>query len=444
MSPPHTSTTAPGAAAVGDNASRGTRWQRLRQRWRALGPGLITGAADDDPSGIATYTQAGAQMGYGLLWTVVLTWPLMVAIQSISARIGHVSGQGLASAMRQVWPRWLVGALVLLLVGANTLNIAADLAAMGEVMHGLGLGPSQLWALLLGGVCVVWPVLLSYTRVVRWLKWLTLSLLAYVLVSLWMKVDWRAALWASVWPSGLGGHETSMTAVMTIVALLGTTLSPYLFFWQAAQEAELRRDHTAPWPTRRALRRIAWDTRVGMFVSNLIAWFVVVSAAGTLHANGITQVNTTAQAAQALRPLAGDAAYALFTLGILGTGLLAVPVLAGSAAYAVAEFAGWPASLSLRLERGEGRGFYGVLALACLGGVALCFTPSDPMQELYWAAVANGVAAVPLMVAVMLLAAKPEVMRQYTVRGALRWLGWLATGLMAVAVALSWWPLSAH
>jgi Mn2+/Fe2+ NRAMP family transporter len=181
-----------------------------------------------------------------------------------------------------------------------------------------------------------------------------------------------------------------------------------------------------------------------MFVSNLIAWFVVVAAAGTLHANGITQVDTTAQAAQALRPLAGDAAYALFTLGILGTGLLAVPVLAGSAAYAVAEFAGWPASLSLRLDQGEGRGFYGVLALACLGGVALCFTPSDPMQELYWAAVANGVAAVPLMVAVMALARKPEVMRQHTVRGALLWLGWLATGLMAVTVALSWWPMTAQ
>jgi NRAMP (natural resistance-associated macrophage protein)-like metal ion transporter len=440
MSPPRLPLTAPQAPAAPDTARPGNRWRRLRQRWSALGPGLITGAADDDPSGIATYTQAGAQMGYGLLWTVVLTWPLMVAIQSISARIGHVSGQGLASAMRQVWPRWLVGALVLLLVGANTLNIAADLAAMGEAMHGLGLGPSHWWALLLGGVCVVWPVFLSYTTVVRWLKWLTLSLLAYVLVSLWVKVDWRAALWASVWPFGMGSRE----AVMTVVALLGTTLSPYLFFWQAAQEAELRRDNTAPWPTRRALRRIAWDTRVGMLVSNLIAWFVVVAAAGTLHASGITQVDTTAQAAQALRPLAGDGAYALFTLGILGTGLLAVPVLAGSAAYAVAELAGWPASLSLRLDQGEGRGFYGMLGLACLGGVALCFTPSDPMQELYWAAVANGVAAVPLMVAVMALARKPEVMRQHTVGGALLWLGWLATGLMAVAVALSWWPLAAQ
>ena len=440
MAPPRTSLTAPAGAAVPDTAWRSARWRRLWQRWGTLGPGLITGAADDDPSGIATYTQAGAQMGYGLLWTVVLTWPLMVAIQSISARIGHVSGQGLASAMRLVWPRWLVGALVLLLVGANTLNIAADLAAMGEALHGLGLGPSHWWALLLGGVCVVWPVFLSYTTVVRWLKWLTLSLLAYVLVSLWVKVDWRAALWASVWPFGQGGRE----AVMTVVALLGTTLSPYLFFWQAAQEAELRRANAAPWPTRRALRRIAWDTRVGMFVSNLIAWFVVVAGAGTLHASGVTQVETTAQAVQALRPLAGDAAYALFTLGILGTGLLAVPVLAGSAAYAVAEFAGWPASLSLRLDRGEGRGFYGVLALACLGGVALCFTPSDPMQELYWAAVANGVAAVPLMVAVMALARKPEVMRQHTVRGALLWLGWLATGLMALAVALSWWPPSGH
>jgi NRAMP (natural resistance-associated macrophage protein)-like metal ion transporter len=407
--------------------------QRLRARLRQLGPGLITGAADDDPSGIATYSQAGAQFGLAMLWTVVFTLPLMAAIQIVSARIGHVTGQGLAANIKTHFSRWVLRAVVAMLLVANTLNLAADLAAMAEALRLLVGGSAHVYAAGFGLLSLVLQVFLPYQRYVRWLKWLTLALLAYVAVAFTLHLDWWQIARAVVWPQLPGSHAV----LLTVVAVLGTTISPYLFFWQAAQEMEDTRNGTGS-PTassvRRHLRRIKIDTIVGMAFSNAIAFFIILSTAVTLHTAGVLQIETSAQAAEALRPLAGDLTFLLFSLGIIGTGLLAVPVLAGSAAYAVAEAAGWHGSLSLRLERGEGRGFYGVIAVATVGGVALCFSPIDPVKELFWAAVINGVIAVPIMAVMMTLASRPAAMGAHVIGKRLRWLGWLATATMAATV----------
>lgn len=407
---------------------------RFRLNVRRLGPGLITGAADDDPSGIATYSQAGAQFGFALLWTVVFTLPLMAAIQMISARIGHVTGHGLAANIKQAFPRPVLLAIVGLLLLANTLNLAADIAAMAEALRLLLGGPSQVYAVTFGLLCLVLQVFLSYQVYVRWLKWLTLALLAYVAVVFTLRIDWWQVVQQLVWPQLQLGRE----ALLTIVAVFGTTISPYLFFWQAGQEMEDvnagPKHADTPAQVRRHLRRIQWDTLVGMSFSNLIAFFIILSTAATLHVAGVRDIQTSAQAAEALRPLAGELTFLLFSLGIIGTGLLAVPVLAGSAAYAVAEAAGWQGSLSLRLDKGEGRGFYGVVALATLGGVALCFTPIDPVRALFWAAVLNGVISVPIMVVMMLLAARADIMGGHVIGRGLRWLGWLATLAMGGTV----------
>ncbi|WP_066710134.1 Nramp family divalent metal transporter [Curvibacter delicatus] len=407
---------------------------RFRLNVRRLGPGLITGAADDDPSGIATYSQAGAQFGFALLWTVVFTLPLMAAIQMISARIGHVTGHGLAANIKQAFPRPVLLAIVGLLLLANTLNLAADIAAMAEALRLLLGGPSQVYAVTFGLLCLVLQVFLSYQVYVRWLKWLTLALLAYVAVVFTLRIDWWQVVQRLVWPQLPLGRDV----LLTIVAVFGTTISPYLFFWQAGQEMEdvnvgPKHAHTLA-QVRRHLRRIQWDTLVGMSFSNLIAFFIILSTAATLHAAGVRDIQTSAQAAEALRPLAGELTFLLFSLGIIGTGLLAVPVLAGSAAYAVAEAAGWQGSLSLRLDKGEGRGFYGVVALATLGGVALCFTPIDPVRALFWAAVLNGVISVPIMVVMMLLATRADIMGGHVIGRGLRWLGWLATLAMGGTV----------
>jgi len=411
------------------------RTLRFRFNVRRLGPGLITGAADDDPSGIATYSQAGAQFGFSLLWTVVFTLPLMAAIQMISARIGHVTGYGLAANIKQAFPRPVLLAIVGLLLLANTLNLAADIAAMAEALRLLVGGPSQVYAVTFGLLCLVLQVFLSYQVYVRWLKWLTLALLAYVAVVFTLRIDWWQVAQQLVWPQLQLGRD----ALLTIVAVFGTTISPYLFFWQAGQEMEdvnagpKHTDSTAQ--VRGHLRRIQWDTLVGMSFSNLIAFFIILSTAATLHAAGVRDIQTSAQAAEALRPLAGELTFLLFSLGIIGTGLLAVPVLAGSAAYAVAEAAGWQGSLSLRLDKGEGRGFYGVVALATLGGVALCFAPIDPVRALFWAAVLNGVISVPIMAVMMLLAARTDIMGVHVIGRRLRWLGWLATLAMGGTVS---------
>jgi NRAMP (natural resistance-associated macrophage protein)-like metal ion transporter len=406
----------------------------VRRSLRRLGPGLITGAADDDPSGIATYSQAGAQFGFSMLWTVVFTLPLMAAIQIVSARIGYVTRGGLAASIKTSFPRWVLLAVVGMLLTANTLNVAADIAAMAEALRLLVGGSAHVYAVTFGLLCLVLQVFLPYKSYVRWLKWLTLALLAYVAVAFTLRLDWWSVLGEVVRPrlQGVDPHDV----LLVVVAVFGTTISPYLFFWQAAQEMEDTSDappHT-PMKVRHHLRRIKVDTIFGMTFSNAIAFFIILSTAATLHAAGVTNIQTSAQAAEALRPLAGEFTFVLFSLGIIGTGMLAVPVLAVSAAYAVAEAAGWRGSLSLRLDRGEGRGFYGVIAAATVGGVIFCFTPTDPVKELFWSAVLNGVIAVPIMIVMMLLADDPKVMGPFTVTRRLKALGWLATWTMAAAV----------
>ncbi len=405
-------------------------------RWlNQLGPGLITGAADDDPSGIATYSQAGAQFGYQLGWTLVLTYPLMVGIQMVSARMGRVTGHGLASNIRRHFPRPVLYAVVAMLVVANTINIAADIAAMGEALRLVAGGFALVYAIAFGVVCLGLQVFLPYQIYVRYLKWLTLALLSYVAVVFTIHVPWREVALGLVWPS----VKLTADALTVIVAVFGTTISPYLFFWQAAQEVEeLNADPVAtallldPAGARRHLKRIKFDTYFGMGFSNLIALFIIISCAATLHSHGITEIATSAQAAEALRPIAGDATFLLFSLGIIGTGMLAVPVLAGSAAYAVAETFEWKSGLDLQLL--EAREFYGIIAFATLGGVLIDFMPIHPIQALFWSAVINGVIAVPIMVVMMLLADDPKVMGAFTVTRKLKMLGWLATWTMGAAV----------
>lgn len=408
---------------------------KLRNRLRRLGPGLITGAADDDPSGIATYSQAGAQFGFAMLWTVVFTLPLMAAIQIVSARIGYVTRRGLAANIKASFPRWVLFAIVGLLLTANTLNLAADIAAMAEALRLVAGGSAHVYAVSFGVLCLVLQIFLPYRVYVRWLKWLTLALLAYVAVVMSVHLDWREVGANLVWPRFPEGTHTRDILLM-VVAVFGTTISPYLFFWQAAQEMEDASTSPphAPPAVRHHLRRIKADTIFGMTFSNLIAFFIILSTAATLHAAGIDDIQTSAQAAEALRPVAGEFTFLVFSLGIIGTGMLAVPVLAGSAAYAVAEAVGWRGSLSLRLDKREGRGFYGVIAAATLGGVILCFTPSDPVKELFWAAVMNGVIAVPIMAVLMVLASRAATMGANIIGRRLQILGWIATLVMGGTV----------
>jgi NRAMP (natural resistance-associated macrophage protein)-like metal ion transporter len=413
--------------------------------WLAkLGPGLVTGAADDDPSGIATYSQAGAKFGFDLLWSMLLTYPLMVAIQIISARIGRVSGHGLATNMRRHYPRWILHVTVVLLIIANTINIAADLAAMGDALKLLVGGPGRWYAAGFGIISLALQVLLPYTRYVRVLKWLTLALLAYVAAIFIIHVPWAQVGRAVVIPK-LSWDPDYIT---TLVAVLGTTISPYLFFWQASEEVEhLKADEAAqpvvkaPWQARLHLNRIQIDTYVGMGFSNLVAFFIMLTAAVTLHTQGKMSIETSAQAAEALRPVAGDFAFVLFATGIIGTGLLAIPVLAGSAAYAMAGNFRW--KNSLELKPALAKEFYAVIALATLGGVALDFTPIDPVKALYWSAVINGVISAPIMVITMLMATNSKVMGKFVINRRLKFFGWLATGLMAIAVVVLFYTQAA-
>ncbi|HEX7436139.1 MAG TPA: Nramp family divalent metal transporter [Caldimonas sp.] len=403
---------------------------------RHVGPGVVTGAADDDPSGIATYTQAGAQFGIGVLWTVFLTLPFMVAIQLVSARIGRQSGRGIAANLRKHTPRPFLYAIVALLLVANTINIAADTAAMGEALQLVVGGAAHFHAVLFGLVTALLQVFVPYRRLAPILKWLTLSLFVYVIAAFTVEIPWGRVAHALLVPH----IEASSAFWMMIVAVFGTTISPYLFFWQASQEVEEMRlrglvagqDSAAT--TKRAVRRMRLDTIVGMVFSNGIAFFVMLMGAVVLHDGGITDVRTAAQAAQALRPLAGDFAFALFAAGIITTGLLAVPVLASSAAYAVAEALGWREGLERNWR--EAKGFYAIIVIATVVGTALDFSPIDPMKALYWSAVINGVVAVPIMVAMMVLAGKPQVMGPLTVRRKTRALGWGAVVVMAAAVLM--------
>jgi NRAMP (natural resistance-associated macrophage protein)-like metal ion transporter len=413
-------------------------------RVRQLGPGLITGAADDDPSGIATYSQAGAQFGFNMLWTVLFTYPLMVAIQMVSARLGCITGLGLAANVKAAFPRPMLYSIVGLLLVANTINIAADIAAMGEALRLLLGGSARLYSVVLGMGSLGLQVLLSYETYVRYLKWLTLSLLSYVAVIFTIHVPWSQVLAQTFFPQLRLDHAT----LTTLVAVFGTTISPYLFFWQAAQEAQnlhADRGHARgaepparnplPHPmavARQHLRRIRWDTYLGMGFSNLIAFFIILSTAVTLHAAGVTDIQSSDQAAAALRPLGGPVTFLLFSLGIIGTGLLAVPVLAGSAAYAVAESFEWRSGLELQVR--EAIEFYAIIAIATIGGVALNFTRLDPMRALIWTAEIDGVIAVPIMAVLMVLAAREGVMGRFVVRPKLRLLGWAATLIMAIMI----------
>ena len=409
---------------------------RLGKSLEELGPGIITGAADDDPSGIATYSQAGAQFGYGLLWTLILTYPLMSAVQLISAHIGRVTGAGLAKNLRAAFPGWLVTTLVAILLVANIFNIGADLAAMAAAAALVAGGGEHLFVAAFALVCVSLQLFVPYRRYAQLLKWLTLSLFAYVAVVLLVRVDWPAALVGMIWPRDLG-----QSAILTVVAVFGTTISPYLFFWQSAQEAEEVATSTAkplkrsPRSAPRQFRRIRIDTFVGMAFSNLIALAIMIATAATLHARGITDIRTAADAALALRPIAGQFAFALFAMGIIGTGLLAIPVLAGSAAFAVSEVRGWREGLEYKPR--QAIHFYAVIVAATLIGVVLEWSHLDPIKALFWSAVLNGVAAVPIMAAMMLLGSRKSVMGRFTERRGLLLFGWVATAVMgAAAIAM--------
>jgi NRAMP (natural resistance-associated macrophage protein)-like metal ion transporter len=412
--------------------------------FRLLGPGLVTGAADDDPSGIATYSQAGAQFGYGLLWTVFLTMPFMIAIQLVSAQIGRVTGKGLAANVVTFAPRWLMIALVALLVAANTFNIAADIAAMGEALSLVVGGLKHEHALIFAAGSVLLQVFVPYRRYAPILKFLTLTLFVYVATAFTVRIPWGTALLAALWPTPTFNSDY----FMMVVAVLGTTISPYLFFWQASQEVEELNQRKNRRPLKelsqgghREIDRIAIDTSVGMFLSNTIAFFIILTTAAVLNAGGVTNIQTAAQAAEALRPLAGELTFFLFALGIIGTGLLAIPVLAGSAAYGVAEAFGWPASLEAKAP--DAVGFYGIIAAATVIGFGLGFTSIDPIKMLIWSAVLNGIVAVPIMAVMMMIISKKSVMGRFKAKTWLMGLGWAGTGIMAVAViALLWSSLS--
>jgi NRAMP (natural resistance-associated macrophage protein)-like metal ion transporter len=413
--------------------SKPTARPRQKPVLQLLGPGLITGASDDDPSGIATYSQAGAQFGYTLAWTLVLTYPLMCAVQEISARIGRVTGRGLAGNMRRHAPRWLMHGMITLLVAANVINLAADLSAMGAAIQ-LVIGGSQ--SLYIAGLAVAslaTQVLVGYRRYASILKWLTLSLLAYAGTVIVVDLPWAEVARGLLIPR----IELSGAYVTIAVAIFGTTISPYLFFWQAEDEVEeqqaehqrpLREEPAAAAPE---LRRVRLDTYVGMALSNLVALFIMLTAAGTLHANGKTDIQSAAQAAEALRPIAGDLAFALFALGIVGTGLLAVPVLAGAAAYAIGEARQWPVGLGKPWRRAKE--FYGTLTVIMLTSAALNALPVEPMKALVWSAVVNGILAPPVMAAMLLLGRSRTVMGKLVLPGWLQFVGWLATAIMTVA-----------
>lgn len=420
----------------------------LRSLGRALGPGLVTGAADDDPSGIATYSQAGAQFGFGLTWTLFLTLPFMVAIQIISAVIGWNTRQGLARNIAKVLPAVVLYPLIASLLIANTINIAADLAAMGEALRLVVGGSALVYAGIFGIVCLIAEVVIPYHRYAGILKFMTMVLLFYVAAAFTVNVPWGEVARTTFIPDIKLDHEL----ILMVVAIFGTTISPYLFFWQASQEAEESRLshrelhkkhglHTQPKDAKRdsrknSFRAISIDTWVGMIASNLVAFFIIVTTAATLHLHGVTHIDTAAQAAEALRPVGGPFAFALFALGIIGTGLLAVPVLAGSAAYAVAEVFKIRGSLELPANRAIG--FYAIVAAATIGGAALLLTKIDPIAMLFWTAVINGIVAVPIMIATMIVVSnKREAGLALPLW--LTVLGWLATALMAVVVALLIW-----
>lgn len=421
------------------SGSRHLRDDRIKQPDRPkllliLGPGLITGASDDDPSGIVTYSQAGAQFGFALGWVMVFGWPLMCAIQEISARIGRVTGHGIAGNLKRHYPARLVYGIVALLAVANIINIGADLGAMAAALKLLIGGSALIYVVGFGLISSLLEIFARYSRYVAILKWLTLSLFAYIAVAFVVNIPWSTVAYSLAIPK----IEFNTAYLTVVVAILGTTISPYLFFWQAEEEAEEVKERVGAIPLNRApeqavseMSRIRIDTIIGMGLSNLVALFIILTTAATLHAQGITDIQTSSEAAEALRPIAGDFAFLIFALGILGTGLLALPVLAGSTAYAVGETLGWHVGLT-RIPR-RAKAFYAMIALATLIGVVLNFTPLDPIKALFWSAVINGVVAVPVMIAMMILSSNKAAMGLFTLPLVLKIVGWLATIVMATA-----------
>ena len=407
---------------------------KKRKFLQALGPGLITGASDDDPSGIATYSQAGAQFGYQLGWVMLFSWPLMCAVQEASARLGRVTGRGIAGNLKRHYPSWAVYSLVGLLLVANTINLGADLGAMAAALKLVIGGPQVLYVGLFAISSVLLEVFVRYSRYVSTLKWLTLSLFAYVAVAFVVRIPWEFVARHFFIP-----HVRLNAGYLTvIVAILGTTISPYLFFWQAEQEADDIKDHSGSRPLIRApeqagseFSRIRWDTYVGMALSNLVALFIILTTAATLNAGGVTDIQTSAQAAEALRPIAGPFVFVVFALGIVGTGMLALPVLAGSAAYAVGEAFGMHVGLGRKL--GRAKTFYAIIAAATLVGALLNFTPIDPIKALFWTAVVNGVVAVPIMAMLLVMSRRRDLMGDYILPTAIRNVGWFATAVLAMA-----------
>jgi len=415
-----------------DAVDHAKRQSLLRRSFAVLGPGLITGAADDDPSGISTYSVAGAAYGYSTLWIALLTFPLMAAIQLMCARLGMVTGRGLAASVRMYYPRWVLWGACSILVVANIINIGADLGGMAEATQLVtGIRPLicvPFYALLILSL-LIWA---SHQHIARIFKWLTLVLFAYVLASFFAHVDWKQALAVTFVPH----LEWSRGFLAVLVAILGTTISPYLFFWQAAEEVEEEqvRDQLHAHKKRATsadLRAARADTIAGMFFSNFIMYFIILTTAATLHAHGHTNIATARQAAEALRPLAGNGAYLLFTLGLIGTGMLGVPVLTGSCAYAVAEGAAWPGSMSDKPR--DAREFYAVMIVAMGLGVALNFAGFNAVKMLFWSAVINGLLAPPLILLVILLTSSHKIMGKRVNSPLLRYLGWITLVVMSAA-----------
>jgi NRAMP (natural resistance-associated macrophage protein)-like metal ion transporter len=411
--------------------------------WQTLGPGLVTGASDDDPSGIGTYSQVGAQFGFGMLWTMLFSFPLMVCVQLICARIGRVTGEGISGNLRQHFSARVLFPIVALLLLANTINIAADLGAMGSALQLLIGGPAILYTVLFAVLSLSLQVFVPYSRYVHLLKWLSMALLAYVAGAFSLTIPWREVALRTLMPE-LSLRSDYVTAV---VAIFGTTISPYLFFWQASQEVEDQEAApgeepllSAPQQATAQFSRIGMDTYIGMGMSNIVAFFIILTTAVTLHAHGVKNIATAAQAATALRPIAGQFAFSLFSLGIIGTGMLAVPVLAGSAAYGVAEAMRWKFGMERTLS--EATHFYAVVAAAVLIGLIMNFIGIDPVRALFWTAVINGVVAVPLIVVIMLMASRQRVMGQFVIPRPLKWGGWVTAAFMTASVVAMFalWP----
>ncbi len=407
---------------------------RIELFFSDLGPGLITGCADDDPSGISTYSMTGAAFGYGLLWTALVSFPLMVSVQMMCGRLGMVSGRGLAGVVRRRYPKWVLWGACSLLIVANVINIAADLGGMADATHMVTGVNSLIWTPIYTALIVGFLFWFSYRQIARVFKWITLVLLAYVVTAFFSRVDWHHALLATIRPQLVWSRD-SMAMLMGI---LGTTISPYLFFWQASQEVEEERAQGRSLAQRRGatdeeLRRLRVDVLTGMFASNFIMYFIILTTAATLHAHGMVKIETAKQAAEALRPLAGDAAYLLFTLGLIGTGMLGVPVLAGSSAYAISEAAPWRGSLEKKPQ--GAKKFYAVLATSMVIGLAIDYTGLDAIKMLFWSAVLNGMLAPPLILLIVLLTSNPEIMGERVNSRTEKILGWFTFGIMTVAAA---------